>query len=84
MHWNFNSDHLLFLSLKICPVVQKLGSSFAFQEAGVTAALVAAWILGSSSMHWKFNFDHFTFLSLKIHPAGQKLGVSFGSSFASS
>ena len=30
--------------------------------AAVTAALVAAWLLGSSSMHRKFNSDHFTFL----------------------
>ena len=28
-----------------------------FEVAAVTAAVVAAWLLGSSSMNWKFNSD---------------------------
>ena len=47
----------------------------------VAAALVAAWLLGSSSMHWKFNFDHFTFLKFENPSSVQKLGGSLGSRF---
>ena len=43
----------------------------------ITAALVAAWLLGSSSMHRKFNSDHFTFLKFENPSSGSKFRWQF-------
>ena len=53
-----------------------------YQFAAIAAALVAAWLLGSSSMQRKFNSDHFTFLKFENTSSGSKVNGSFGSSFA--
>ena len=35
--------------------------------------MVAAWLLGSSSMNWKFNSDHFTFLKFENPSSGSEV-----------
>ena len=47
------------------------------QVAAVTAALVAAWLVGSSSMHWKFYSDHFTFLKFENLSSGSEVMTYF-------
>ena len=37
------------------------------------AALVAAGLLGSSSMNWKFDSDHFTFFKFENPSSGLKV-----------
>jgi len=65
MHRKFNSDHFTFLKFENPSSGSKVSWQFwqqlCYQVAAVTAALVAAWLLGSSSMHWIFNSDNFTF-----------------------
>ena len=58
--------------MKIRPAFQKLGfwQQLCYEVAAVTAALVAAWLLGSSSMNWKFNSDYFTFLKFDNPSSG--------------
>ena len=41
--------------------------------AAVTAALVAAWLLGSNSKYWKFNSDNFIFSKLENPSSGSKV-----------
>ena len=41
--------------------------------AAVAAALVAAWLLDSSSMNWKFNSSHFTFLKFENPSNGSEV-----------
>jgi len=65
MHWKFNSDHFIFLKFENPSSGSKVRLKLSYYVAAVTAALVAAWLLGSSSMHWKFKFDHFTFLKFE-------------------
>ena len=38
--------------------------------------MVAAWLLGSSSMHWEFDFDLFTFLKFENPSSCSKVQVA--------
>jgi predicted transposase YdaD len=67
-HWKFNSDHFTFLKFEgqlyidmDMDMAQRLQSwlQFYYYVAAVTAALVAAWLPGSSSMYSKSNSHHF-------------------------
>ena len=77
MHWKFNSDHFTFLKFENpssgSKVRWQLWQQLCYQVAAVTAALVAAWLLGSSSMHCKFNSDNLTFLKLENPSSGSKV-----------
>ena len=69
MHWKFNFDHFTFLKFEnpssSSKVRWQLWQQLCYQVAAVTAALVAAWLLGSSSMHWTLNSGHFTSLKFE-------------------
>ena len=77
MHRKFNSDHFTFLKFENpsshSKVRWQLWQQLCYQVAAVTAALVAAWLLGSSSMHWIFNSDNFTFLKFENPSSGSKV-----------
>ena len=77
MHRKFNSDHFTFLKFENPSSGSKVSWQFwqqlCYQVAAVTAALVAAWLLGSSSMHWIFNSDNFTFLKFENPSSGSKV-----------
>ena len=61
------SSSMLPLPLLLPPKKAQVSASASTSSSTslVTAALVAAWLLGSSPMHWKFNFYHFTFLKFE-------------------
>ena len=86
MHWKFNFDHFTFLTFENPSSCSKVRWQFwqqlCFQLAAVGAALVAAWLLGSSSMRREFNSDHLTFLKFENPSSNYKLSGSFGNSFA--
>ena len=75
-HWAQNSVKFENLSSR-----SKIGYQFwqqlCYCVATVAAALVAAWLLGSSSMHWKFNFDLFTFLKFENPSSCSKVEWQF-------
>ena len=77
MHRKFNSDHFTFLKFENpssgSKVRWQLWQQLCYQVAAVTAALIAAWLPGSSSMHWKFNSDNFTFFKLENPSSGSKV-----------
>ena len=81
MHRKFNSDHFTFLKFKIPSSSSKLRwqlwQQLCYQLAAVTASLVAAWLLGSSSMYRKFNSDHFTFLKFENPTRSSKVRWQF-------
>ena len=66
------------LSLKIgSKVRQKFWQQLCYQVAAVSAAFVAAWLLGRTSMPYKFNSDNFTFLKFETLPSGSKVRQLF-------
>ena len=81
MHRKLNSDHFTFLKFENpssgSKVRYQFQQLFCYQVAAVAAAMVAAWLLGSSSMHWKFNFDHFTFLKFENPSSSSKVRWQF-------
>ena len=78
MHRKFNSGHFTFLKFENPSSGSKVSwqswQQLCYQVAAVAAALVAAWLLGSSSMQWKFNFDLLTFLKFENQPSCSKVG----------
>ena len=81
MHRKLNSDHFTFLKFENPSSVSKVRWQFwqqlCYQVAAVAAALVAVWLLGSSSMNWKFNSDHSTFLKFENPSSCSKVRQQF-------
>ena len=77
MQWKFNFDHFTYLKFENpssgSNVSGQLLQQLCYQVAAVTAALIAAWLPGSSSMHWKFNSCNFTFFKLENPSSGSKV-----------
>ena len=73
MNWKFNSNHITFLKFENPSSRPKVRQQLCYQVAAVTAALVAAWLLGSSSIEWKFNSNHFTFLKFENPSSGSEV-----------
>ena len=77
MHRKFNSDNFAFLKFENLSSGSKVRWQFwqqlYYYVAAVAAALVTAWLLGSSSMHRKSNSDHSTFIKFKSPPSCSKV-----------
>ena len=76
MQRKFNSDHFTFLKFENLSSSSKVRQQFwqqiCYQVAAVSATLVAAWLLDSSSKHRKFNSDNFTFSKFENPFSGSK------------
>ena len=77
MHLKFNFNHFTFLKFENpssgLKVRWQLWQQLCYQVAAVTAALIAAWLPGSSTVNRKFDSDHVTFLKFENSSSSSKV-----------